>query len=95
MLMTLNIHKDISGHYTARFSVGSNLIGSTSHNRISEAIAEYGNKPPLEEIIAFHIWYGVISIGTIGIYEMKTKAEDLAQELVRRSAAVYEMQDFA
>lgn len=95
MLMTLNIDKDIPGHYTARFSDGSNLIGSTSHNRISEAIAEYGNNPPFADTIAFHVWYGGISIGTIGIHEMKNKAEDLAQELVRRSAAVHEAQDFA
>lgn len=70
MLMTLYIDKDIPGYSTARFSVADNLIGSTSHDGISKAIAEYENNPPLEDIIAFHIWYGAISIGTIGIHEM-------------------------
>lgn len=90
MQLTLNIDKDVPGHYTARVCHGNELLGSTGHNTIAEAIANYGNDAPFGDVVAFDIWYGTVSVGTIGLHEMQIRAEELAADLCRRVAMVEE-----
>ncbi len=90
MLLKLNIDKDVPGHYTARVCHGNQILGSTGHNTIAEAIETYGNDAPFDGVVAFDIWYGTVSVGTIGLHEMRTRSEELAADLCRRVAMVEE-----
>ncbi|MDR6216164.1 hypothetical protein [Paracidovorax wautersii] len=89
MIFTLNIDKEIPGHYSAHVSEGQQEIFSSSHASIAEAIAKHG-ADSAADAVAFNVWYGWVSIGTIGVNEMRTKSAELATELVRRAAMVEE-----
>jgi len=91
-VLTLHIRPEGAQQYLARVFDGKILVGiPTLHPGIKEAIEAYGLGQGFAGVIAFHIWYGGWSVGTIPLDRMRTEAAELANRLVVLSAVVREV----
>ncbi|WP_228898261.1 hypothetical protein [Acidovorax sp. Leaf73] len=88
-VLTLHIRPEGAQQYLARVFDRKILLGvPTLHPGIKEAIEAYGLGQGFAGVIAFHIWYGGWSVGSIPLDRMRTEAAELANRLAVLSAVV-------
>jgi len=80
MFLTLNIDRDESCLYTARVLDGHVEVTDFQANSVASAIRETAQEG--FGAIAFHIWYGGISIGTTPVFHMLNEPGVLADRLM-------------
>lgn len=86
-VLTLHILPEGAKQYLARVFDGKILVGvPTLHPGIMDAIEAYGLEQGFAGVIAFHIWYGGWSVGTIPLHRMRNEVAELANRLVVLSA---------
>lgn len=80
VFLTLNIAREHSCTYTARVLAGQVEVTSFQTTSVADAICETATEG--FGVVAFHVWYGGICVGTTLADDIRTDPEGIAQRLM-------------